>query len=144
MIQYIFAAIFTLSICNTANALASDEEVLVFEKRTPTGRLEKRFRYYLKDGVKVKHGRCNHNSCYLSPNEFLTNRLVRISVPPLPRVVLFRISSYWRRSSTKYDSGISIGPNSTTARLIIWWSLSLTTWSFSNRAGSPSGLPPSA
>ena len=58
MIQYIFAAIFTLSICNTANALASDEEVLVFEKRTPTGRLEKRFRYYLKDGVKVKHGRC--------------------------------------------------------------------------------------
>lgn len=40
MIQYIFAAIFTLSICNTANALASDEEVLVFEKRTPTGVLK--------------------------------------------------------------------------------------------------------
>ena len=57
MVQYILAAIFTLSICNTANALASDEEVLVFERRTPTGRLEKRFRYYLKDGVKVEHGR---------------------------------------------------------------------------------------
>jgi len=43
-----------------ANSYFADDPIIeVFEKRTPTGVLQEKFQYYLKDGVKVKHGLCS-------------------------------------------------------------------------------------
>ena len=57
MTLYFIAAFFALSIFNSLNAVVADEKILVFEKRTPNGRVERRFSYYLKGETKIEHGR---------------------------------------------------------------------------------------
>ena len=57
MIKYFLVAFLFFLASSVSIARVVDEEIKIYEKRSPTGKLEERFRYYIKDGIKVKHGK---------------------------------------------------------------------------------------